>query len=85
MRIYSSNADQIKDPDLIFPNQIFSIPRVVGPNEHLVKRGENLSMIAGYSNVYGSSFQWNKLYEANKNSISDPNVIYPHQVIKIER
>jgi len=85
MRIYSSNADQIKDPDLIFPQQVFSIPRVVGPNEHLVQRGENLSMIAGYSNVYGSSFQWNKLYEANKNAISDPNVIYPHQVIKIDR
>ena len=85
MRIYSSNADQIKDPDLIYPQQVFSIPRVVGPNEHLVQRGENLSMIAGYSNVYGSSFQWNKLYEANKNAISDPNVIYPHQVIKIDR
>jgi len=85
MRIYSSNADQIKDPDLIYPEQVFSIPRVVGPNEHLVQRGENLSMIAGYSNVYGSSFQWNKLYEANKNAISDPNVIYPHQVIKIDR
>jgi nucleoid-associated protein YgaU len=85
MRIYSSNSDQIKNPDLIFPNQVFSIPRVVGPNEYLVKRGENLSMIAGYSNVYGSSFQWNKLYEANKSFIADPNVIYPHQVIKIER
>jgi len=85
MRIYSSNADQIKDPDLIYPDQKFSIPRVVGPNEHLVQRGENLSMIAGYSNVYGSSFQWNKLYQSNQNSISDPNVIYPHQVIKIER
>jgi len=85
MRIYSSNAEQIKDPDLIFPEQVFSIPRVVGPNEHLVQRGENLSMIAGYSNVYGSSFQWNKLYQSNQNSISDPNVIYPHQVIKIER
>ncbi|KAA3611278.1 MAG: LysM peptidoglycan-binding domain-containing protein [Calditrichaeota bacterium] len=85
IRIYSSNSDQIKDPDLIFPDQTFLIPRVVGPNEHLVQRGENLSMIAGYSNVYGSTFQWNKLYEANKTSISDPNVVYPHQVIQIAR
>lgn len=85
MRIYSTNADQIKDPDLIFPNQVFMIPRVVGPNEHLVQRGENLSMIAGYSNVYGSSFQWNKLHENNKSSIADPNMIYPYQVIKISR
>ncbi len=85
MRIYSSNSDQIKDPNLIYPDQVFSIPRTVGPNEYLVKRGENLSMIAGYSNVYGSAFQWNKLYEANKTMISDPNMIYPHQVLKIAR
>ncbi len=85
IRIYSSNSDQIKDPDLIFPDQTFLIPRVVGPNEHLVQQGENLSMIAGYSNVYGSTFQWNKLYEANKTSISDPGLIFPHQVIQIAR
>jgi nucleoid-associated protein YgaU len=85
MRIYTSNTNQIKDPDLIYPNQVFMIPRVVGPNEYLVQKGENLSMIAGYSNVYGSSFQWQKLHEANKNSISDPNLIYPHQVLKISR
>jgi len=85
IRIYSSNSDQIKDPDLIFPDQTFLIPRVVGSNEHLVQKGENLSMIAGYSNVYGSTFQWNKLYQSNQNSISDPNVIYPYQVLEISR
>lgn len=85
MRIYTSNSDQIKNPDLIFPNQVFSIPRVVGPNEYLVKKGESLSVISGYSNVYGSSFQWNKLFEANKTTITDPNVIYPYQVLKITR
>jgi nucleoid-associated protein YgaU len=85
MRIYTSNTDQIKDPNLIYPKQVFSIPRVVGPNEYLVKKGESLSSIAGSSNVYGSSFQWQKLHEANKNAISDPNMIYPYQVLKIAR
>ena len=83
MRIYTTNSDQIKNPDLIFPNQVFMIPRVVGPNEHLVQRGENLSMIA--TSVYGSAFQWQKLHEENKSTISDPNLIYPYQVIKIQR
>jgi len=83
MRIYTSNKDQIKNPDLIFPNQTFMIPRVVGSDEHLVQKGENLSMIAGYSNVYGSSFKWQKLYEANKNTIADPQMIFPYQVLKV--
>jgi nucleoid-associated protein YgaU len=85
MRIYTSNRDMISDPNLIYPNQVFSIPRQVGPNEHLVARGEYLAKIAGYSNVYGSAFQWNKLYEANKSTISDPNMIFPYQVLKIAR
>jgi len=85
MQIYTANKDQIKNPDMIFPNQVFSIPRVMGPNEHLVVKGEDLSKIAGYSTVYGSAFKWQKLYNANKNTISDPSVIYPFQILKIAR
>jgi nucleoid-associated protein YgaU len=85
MRIYTSNTDQIKNPDLIYPDQRFRIPRDVGPNEHLVQKGEFLSKIAGYSNVYGSPFQWQKLYEANKGVVADPNVIYPYTVLSVPR
>ena len=85
MRIYTSNTDQIKDPDLIYTDQIFRIPRDVGPNEHLVQKGEFLSKIAGYSNVYGSPFQWQKLYEANKGVVADPNVVYPYTVLNVPR
>ena len=84
-RIWTSNRDQIKDPDLIFPAQIFRIPRDVGPNEHLVVKGEFLSKIAGYSNVYGSPFKWQGLYEANKEVVADPNLIYPYQVLSVPR
>jgi nucleoid-associated protein YgaU len=85
MRIYTSNKDQIKDPNLIYVNQVFNIPHQVGPNEYLVSKGDNLSKIAGLSSVYGSSFKWQKLYEANKSTIADPNVVYPYQVLKIAR
>lgn len=81
IRIYTANKDQIKNPDLIYPAQVFSIPRVVGPNEHLVKKGESLTTIAG---EHGSPFTWQKIYEANKSVISDPNVIYPFQVLKLQ-
>ncbi len=85
MRIYTSNKEQIKDPNLIFVNQVFNIPHQIGPNEYLVAKGDNLSKIAGYSNVYGSPFKWQKLYEANKTTIADPNVIYPYQLLQITR
>lgn len=84
-RIYTSNTDQIKDANLIYVDQVFRIPRDVGPNEHLVVRGEFLSRISGYANVYGSPFKWNRIYEANKEVVSDPNVIYPYQVLNIPR
>jgi nucleoid-associated protein YgaU len=84
-RIYTSNRDQIKNPDLIYPNQIFRIPRDVGPNEHLVTRGEYLSKISGYANIYSSPFQWQKIYEANKEVVEDPNLIFPYQVLQIPR
>jgi nucleoid-associated protein YgaU len=85
MRIYTSNKDLIKDPDLIYPAQIFRIPRDVGPNEHLVVKGEFLSKIAGYANIYGSPFRWQKIYEANKDVVADQNLIYPYQVLSIPR
>lgn len=83
IRIYCVNKDQIKDPDLIFPEQIFKIARGVGENEHLVVKGEHLSSIAGLAKVFNDPTKWTKLYEANKDVITDPSLIYPHQVITI--
>ncbi len=83
IRIYTANRDQIKNPDLIYPNQVFRIPRMAGPNEYWVQRGDYLYKIAGLPNVYGNPFQWQRLYEANKDVISDPNLIYPHMILVV--
>ena len=85
MRIYSANREEIKDPDLIFPEQIFRIPRQIGRDEHLVNKGEYLRKIAGYAEVYGDPFQWTKIYQANKSLIQDPNLIYPELILTIPR
>jgi len=83
IRIYCVNKDQIKDADLIYPDQIFQIARGVGENEHLVAKGEFLSKIAGYAEVFNDPIKWTKLYQANKDVIEDENIIYPYQVITI--
>ena len=83
MRIYSFNRDEIKNPDLIFPNQIFKIHRIVEKGQYLVSRGDFLRKIAGLPEVYNDPFQWKKIYEANNTIIRDPNLIYPHTVLFI--
>lgn len=85
MRIYSANREEIKDPDLIFPDQRFRIPRSIGRDEHLVAKGEFLRQIAGYAQVYGDPFKWTKIYQANKTLIQDPNLIYPEQILIVPR
>ena len=83
IRIYCVNKDQIKDPDLIYSDQIFNIARGVGKNEHLVVKGEYLSKISGLSKIFNNPTKWTKLYEANKDLIDDPNLIFPYQVLTI--
>lgn len=87
MRIYSANRMEIRDPDLIYPNQKLRIPRQIGRDEHLVVKGEYLSKIAGYPEVYGDPFKWTKIYQANKTGkfLNDPNLIYPEQILNIPR
>lgn len=83
IRIYSVNKEMIKDPDLIYPEWVLKIARGVGVDEHLVVKGEWLEKIAGYSKVYNDPTKWTKLYEANKDLVSDPSLIYPHQVLQV--
>ena len=42
-----------------------------------VKKGDTLWNIA--KKVYGDGYKYTKIYEANKNQIEDPNMIYPGQ------
>lgn len=85
MKIYTYNREMIKDPDLIYPNWVLKIPRRVGPNEYVVMKGEYLHKIASNPDVFGNPTQWTRLYEANKDIISDPNLIYPHQILVVPR
>ena len=48
---------------------------------YTVKSGDTLSKIS--KEVYGDPNQYNKIFEANKPLLSDPNKIYPGHVLRI--
>jgi nucleoid-associated protein YgaU len=81
MRIYTYNREQIDDPDLIFPDQLFKIQRSAADNEYIVVSGDWLAKIAGKAEIYGDPTKWTKILEANSKVIQDQNMIYPHQVL----
>ncbi len=85
MKIYTYNRELIKDPDLIYPDWVLKIPRQVGPNEYIVTKGDFLRKIASNPEILGDPTQWTKIYEANKDIISDPNLIYPYQILVIPK
>lgn len=50
---------------------------------YTVKSGDSLSKIA--KEVYGNSSDYMKIFEANKPMLSDPDKIYPGQVLRIPK
>lgn len=86
-RIWRANRDRIDgftDPNLIYPDWELVIPRD-WPHSHTVQDGENLWQIARYWEVYDDGRMWERIYEANKDIISDPNLIRPGWELTIPR
>jgi nucleoid-associated protein YgaU len=50
---------------------------------YVVAKGDSLSKIA--AREYGDANKWRTIYEANKDLISDPDLIHPGQTLKIPR
>ena len=48
---------------------------------YTVQKGDSLSKIAKHE--YGDANAWRKIFEANKDVIKDPDLIYPGQELKI--
>lgn len=80
--IYEHNKDLIKDPNLIYPGWLLFIP---GVDVYRVVPTDCLWLIASYISVYGNAREWPKIYEANRDKIRDPDLIYPGQEFQIPR
>jgi hypothetical protein len=50
---------------------------------YTVVRGDCLWNIAKKSDIYANAFAWPKIYQANRDQIKNPDLIYPKQIFKI--
>ena len=48
---------------------------------YVVVKGDSLSKIA--QRYYGSAAKWPRIYEANREAIKNPDLIYPGQQLRI--
>ncbi len=56
-----------------------------GADQYEVMSGDNLWAISGKGEVYANPYQWPLIYKANRDKISDADLIYPGQVFDIDR
>ncbi len=55
----------------------------VASGKYLVVAHDTLWGIAGKTDVYSDNFQWPLIFKANRDTIKDPDLIYPKQDFKI--
>ena len=74
------NLYEQADPEMRSGDMVLNMQVAAGAtSEYEVKPGDSLSKIA--QNYNGVS--WQDIFEANKDQISDPDKIFPGQVLKI--
>lgn len=73
-------ADIGIDPSLPQPQATASSPGSAG-RKYTVKSGDSLSKIA--KEAYGDASAYNRIFEANRDKLSDPNKIFPGQELVI--
>lgn len=92
--IYDNNLGTIANANLIYPGQRLYIPPFgltpgstppsqggQGPGQYTVRSGDTLSGIA--QRAYGNGALWYAIYDANRNIVNNPHLIYPGQVLNV--
>lgn len=52
-----------------------------GGRSYVVAKGDSLSAIA--KREYGDPKEWRRIYDANRDVIKDPDLIYPGQTLRL--
>lgn len=62
-------------------SSVSSTETTVGDTSYTVQKGDTLSHIAKAQ--YGKASQWQRIFDANRDQLDDPDRIQPGQVLKI--
>ncbi len=81
--IFALNRGTIRHPDLIFPGQVLVLPGDTPiqpvPRFYVVRPGDTLSGIA--QQQLGDASRWPEIFALNRDAISNPDLIFPGQVL----
>ncbi len=61
--------------------KVDSTAQAAGEQQYTVKGGDSLSKIAKH--FYGDGNAWNRIFEANRDVLKDPDKIQPGQTLRI--
>ncbi len=70
----------VMDPMAVYKAEYDALPVT-----HTVTKGECLWWISEYKHVYNDPFMWPLIYKANRDKISNPDLIYPGQQFDVPR
>jgi nucleoid-associated protein YgaU len=81
--IFLLNRSSIRHPDRISPSQVLTLPGDTPmqppPRIYIVRPGDTLSGIA--QRELGNASRWPEIFERNRDVISNPDRIFPDQVL----
>jgi hypothetical protein len=83
-RLWRGNKELIEDPDWVLAGWELNVPRE-WPRNYMVSQDDWLARIAGYWEIYDDYTKWPMLFEANRNQINDPDLIFPDQELIVPR
>lgn len=75
------SIDNVSDKNIMTPEVTKPVENVVTNITYAVQPGDSLSSIA--NKYYGDSGKWREIYEANRDFISNPNIITTNMVLTI--
>ncbi len=76
-------SSEVPGQDMSNEQAVASKAEMEASGHYLVQKHDCLWTIAGKPNIYDDSFEWPLLFKANRDEISDPDLIYPRQDLRV--